>query len=246
MPIHDWSKVRPGVFHDFHQAWTIALRNALNKDVLPKGYFAMAEQFTDGLIPDVVTLERFPVPNGAPVTAGGGVAVAETPPKARFTYSVETELYATKANRILIRAPYGEVVAVIEIISPGNKSNRHELESFIEKTSALMDRGIHLLVVDLFPPSERDPKDIHGSIWEQYSNEPFEPPTDKPLTVAAYLAGPMKKAYVEPVAVRDELPSLPIFLSSERYVRAPLELTYQATWADCPEPIRAVVEGRGG
>ena len=28
MPIHDWSRVDAGIFHDFHQAWTIEIRNA--------------------------------------------------------------------------------------------------------------------------------------------------------------------------------------------------------------------------
>ena len=40
MPIHDWSKVRPGLFHDFHQAWTVSLSSTLNRSVLPPGYFA--------------------------------------------------------------------------------------------------------------------------------------------------------------------------------------------------------------
>jgi hypothetical protein len=38
MPIHDWSRVDPNLFHDFHQTWTIAIRNSLNSGLLPKGY----------------------------------------------------------------------------------------------------------------------------------------------------------------------------------------------------------------
>src|SRR5438552_2507254 len=44
MPIHNWSRVEGGLFHDFHQAWTIEIRNALNAGVLPPQYFALAEQ----------------------------------------------------------------------------------------------------------------------------------------------------------------------------------------------------------
>ena len=44
MPIHDWSRVDPGLFHDFHQAWVNELRNALNGGGLPPGFFALAEQ----------------------------------------------------------------------------------------------------------------------------------------------------------------------------------------------------------
>ena len=73
--------------------------------------------------------------------------------------------------------------------------------------------------------------------------EPFELPADKPLTVAAYSAAEPKTAYVEPVAVGDPLPGLPNFLTPATYVRAPLETTYQTTWAECPEVVREVVEG---
>ena len=47
MPIHDWTRVRANRFHDFHQGWTIAIRDALNAGILPAGYVAMAEQITD-------------------------------------------------------------------------------------------------------------------------------------------------------------------------------------------------------
>ena len=30
MPIHDWSRVDANLFHDFHQTWTINIRNALS------------------------------------------------------------------------------------------------------------------------------------------------------------------------------------------------------------------------
>ncbi len=28
MPIHDWTRVDAGLFHDFHQSWSIALRTS--------------------------------------------------------------------------------------------------------------------------------------------------------------------------------------------------------------------------
>lgn len=241
MPIHDWTKVRAGVFHHFHQAWTVQLTRALNKGILPTGYFAMAEQVMDGMIPDVIALERFPMPNGAPVERGG-LAVADAPPKTRFKSSVEADTYAEKANRIVIREPLGEVVAVIEIVSPGNKCDDLALESFVKKSGQLIRRGISLLIVDLFPPTRRDPQGIHWAIWEQFCREPFELPSDKPLTVVAYASGIERNAFIEAVAVGDELPSAPIFLSPDRYVPAPLESTYNETWADCPEPVRALMD----
>ncbi len=58
MPVHDWTRVSANLFHDFHQTWTIAIRNALNGGILPKGCSALVEQHAGGLVPDVIALQR--------------------------------------------------------------------------------------------------------------------------------------------------------------------------------------------
>lgn len=241
MPIHDWTRVPPGIFHDFHQVWTTEIRTALNAGGLPPGYFALVEQYTGGEYPDVIALE-WEAKRGKPRPVGTGLAVAEKPPQARFISESEVDTYVRKANRVVIKHPAGEVVAVIEIVSPGNKHSRMALLDFVRKSQELLRRGIHLLVIDLFPPSARDPQGIHPAIWEEFHDEPFALPADKPLTIAAYCAGLPRKAYVEPVAVGDELPpEMPIFLTAETYVPAPLETTYQTTWSKVPEPVRELI-----
>lgn len=30
MPIHDWTKVNAGIFHDFHHDWITMIKRALN------------------------------------------------------------------------------------------------------------------------------------------------------------------------------------------------------------------------
>ena len=107
------------------------------------------------------------------------------------------------------------MIAVIEIVSPGNKSSRHALRAFVEKMTDLLREGVHLLIIDLFPPGPRDPEGVHKVIWDELQEEPFELPPDKPLTLAAYSAGAVKTAYVEPVAVGDLLPEMPLFLEPE-------------------------------
>jgi hypothetical protein len=241
MPIHDWSRVDAGVFHDFHQAWTIEIRNALNAGVLPPDFFAMAEQVAGGPVPDVVTLQRRRTA-GESREPTGGVAVATTPPQARFVTSADLDPYVHKANRIAIKHGLGKVVAVIEVVSPGNKSSLHALRSFVEKAADLLRDGISLVVVDLFPPTRRDPQGNHKAIWDEIAEEPFELPPDKPLTAAAYAASPPITAYVEPMAVGDRLPSPPIFLEWGVYVSAPLEATYQATWSKLPDAVREHIE----
>ena len=51
-------------------------------------------------------------------------------------------------------------------------------------------QDIHLLVIDLFPPSKRDPQGIYKAIWDQFVEEDLELPADRRLTLAACDAGP--------------------------------------------------------
>ena len=93
MPIHDWTRLEAGDFHDFHQCWVIGIRNVLNSGLLPPGYMAMVEQVTGRPIPDVVTSSTRE-PNEEP----GGIAVATVPPTARVIANFENALYAKRAD----------------------------------------------------------------------------------------------------------------------------------------------------
>jgi len=243
MPIHDWTRVRANRFHDFHQSWTVAICGALNSVQLPQGYFAMLEQKEGKRESDAVQLDLAAQPSIQMALAG--VAVDEAPPQARIVTRSEAAGYARKANRITVRHPDGAVVAVLEIVSPGNKESRHALHSFACKAVEFLESGIHLLIVDLFPPTPRDPQGIHKVVWDYLREEPFELPSDKPLTVAAYAVGAETVAYVEPLAVGDVLPDMPIFLRADRYVPCPLESTYQTAWQQFPAPLKAPLESAG-
>ncbi|HMF12773.1 MAG TPA: DUF4058 family protein [Gemmataceae bacterium] len=243
MPVHDWTRVDAGLFHDFHQSWTVAIRNALNAGILPSEYFALVEQNIRGPIPDVLTLQLATPPEG-PGNGAVALAVATTPPRTRLVKRNEADIYAKKANRITVRHRHGDVVAVVEILSPGNKGSRAELRALVEKSAELLRQGIHLLVIDLFPPSRRDPQGVHKLIWDEFVEEDFELPPDKPLTLAAYDAGPPRVAYVEPIAEGDALPDMPLFLKPEVYVPAPLEATYQTTWSTFPVALKGLLEFR--
>ena len=222
MPVHDWTRVDAELFHAFHQRWISSLSDALNGGGLPSDYFALSEQNIRGPISDVLTLKLSP---GSGDDGAGGLAVATAPPRTRLIRRSEAGLYAGKADIITVRHRHGDVVAFIEIVSPGNKGSRADFRAFIEKSSALIRQNVHLLVIDLFPPTARDPLGIHKAIWDEIEEEDFELPPDKPLTLAAYDAGPPRVAYVESVAVGDTLPEMPLFLRPDVYVPTPLEAT---------------------
>jgi hypothetical protein len=209
---------------------------------LPADYFALPEQNIKGPIPDALAL-RLSASAGEIGEAEGGLAVAVAPPKTRLTRRVEADIYAEKANRVTVRHRHGDIVAVVEIVSPGNKGSKAGFKSFVDKSIELLRQKVNLIVIDLFPPGKRDPQGIHPAIWEEFQedDEVFELPNDKPLTLAAYDAGPPKAAYIEPVAVGDELTEMPLFLRPEIYIPTPLEATYQATWDVFPKALKGLL-----
>src|SRR5439155_4191896 len=101
-----------------------AITDALNAGVLPPEYMAMAEQVTGRPIPDVVALRT-----GGPKEDPGGVAVATAPPTASVIARFEKIVYAKRADRVVILPGRGKVVAIIEIVSPGNKDSRNSTSS---------------------------------------------------------------------------------------------------------------------
>src|SRR5947208_528767 len=57
MPVHDWTKVEAGVFHDFHHVWISSIRHALNSGALPPDYYATADQVAGPGNPAVLGLQ---------------------------------------------------------------------------------------------------------------------------------------------------------------------------------------------
>lgn len=135
------------------------------------------------------------------------------------------------------------IIALIEIVSSGNKVSQHAFRTFVQKASACLEQGIHLLVVDLFPRTPRDPDGIHTAIWQDLTGEEVAVPADKPLTLASYTGGPVNVAYVEPVAVGEVLIDMPLFLIPEDYVSVPLATGYVRAYEGVPQFYRSILEG---
>ena len=244
MPVHDWTRVSAGAFHDFHCTWIPLIKIRLNDGLLPSGYYAQVEQAAGEITTDVLTRQT-DERDTQHIEEPAGIAVSVAPPQVEITASLEAAHYASQRRRLVVRHSSDDrVVAVIEVISPGNKAGRREWRKFIDKATGLIQEGKHLLVVDLLPPSRRDPNGVHGAIWAELGDDSYTIPPAKPLTTAAYAADEIPRAYVQPLAAGDELTSMPLFLTSQTYVSAPLEETYMAAYRSVPQRWRAVLEAR--
>ena len=110
-------------------------------------------------------------------------------PKARLAGETDLEFYRRKQNVVAVRHVSDDrLVAIVEIVSPGNKSSQAVFRKFVDKAVELLSQDIHLLILDLIPPTRRDPerdpwRDLGGADRQEY-----KAPPGKPLTLAAYEA----------------------------------------------------------
>jgi len=238
MPMHDWTKVPDGTYHAHHFRWIGAIEAYLNNGHLPDDYYAEPEQRTHGYEPDMVALK---LGNGS--NSGNGTAVLPKP-KTRFHQATDQSVYRRKQNVVAVRHVSGNrLVAVVEIVSPGNKSSKNAFEKFQGKALEWLKLGIHMLIIDPFPPTKRDPKGIHHAIWEVIDGKSdIRAPKTKPLSLVSYECSEIIEAYVEPFAVGDKLKDMPLFLEPDFYVNVPLEQTYMSAFALMPKPSRVGLE----
>jgi hypothetical protein len=249
MPMHDWTRVSDGTFHDFHYSWMLEIQRALKRGLLPRGYYVMAEQFGADLgAPDVLALQTTGTPpesEGPPLS--GTATLTESPSVVHAQTTIERDAYARAQRTLVVRHTSGDrIVAMIEVLSPGNKSSRHAIRSLLDKAVAALDAGVHLLLVDVHPPGPRDPNGIRGILLDEIGTEETEEYAldgERPLTAAAYTGGAVVKAFVSHFAVGEAIPQMPLFLTGENYVYVPLDAAYMAAWEDVPPQYQEVLLG---
>lgn len=252
MPVHDWTRVDAGVFHAFHIGWMWELQEALNSGLLPPDYYSLVEQHASdenraaaSWIGDLLTLYGGEPHEGTPPPVPQGVALAVEPPKVSHRATLQPD-YRLLRRTLAIRHVTGHhLVAVVETVSTANIDRLQNVERLASKIVAFLDAGVHVLLIDLLPPSASAPRGIHGAlgIWSGGAKGENGRAPDDPLTLASYRAADPPEAFFEHLSVGRVLPDMPLFLDLEHYVNTPLEATYSAAFAAMPEVWRDVLAG---
>jgi Protein of unknown function (DUF4058) len=245
MPVHDWSRIFPAAFHEFHEMWINELQIALNQGLLPPDYEATSAQVAGPGDSDVLAFQNdsgnADSPAGEPIA--GAIAAEVTPPRVAVRETIELDMSIKQKRSIAVHHSHDDrIVALIEILLAGNKGSNREFHAFLTNAVESLERGCHLLLIDLQRPTSRDPEGIHAAIWDEFGGKAKSTAAGKPLTLVAYDAGPPKQAYVHRLSFGESLIGMPLFLAPGWYVNVPVEASYQAAWRGVPRRIRELLD----
>lgn len=206
---------------------------------LPRGYVAEPRAHLGQPVEvDVTTYERDDAPrlHGSPGETGGGVATAPwigTEP----VLAVETELadeyeYAVRVYDV---ERGRQLVAAVEIVSPGNKDRPEKRNAFVGKCAAMLQKGVAVSIVDLVTVRHFN---LYAELMAFIGHRDPTMSADPPAVYAASVrwAPWGDKNYLQawsyPLVVGRPLPTLPLWLTAERRVPLDLESSYEQTCHD--------------
>jgi hypothetical protein len=230
MPLHDWTRVDAGVFHAFHHLWIGELTRLLQR-TLPPGYYALPEQVLGAVGPDVLTLQH---PDRADPATAVATATA-TLSRTVLRQTIDPQQVRRPRRQVVVRHKSGHrIVAVVEIVSPGNKSGPGALEAFRDKVLLLLQQRIHVLLIDLFPVGPHDPEGVCGLVAEACASEALPLPTGYDRVLAGYRATAPAEVTLYPLRLGDDLPAMTLPLLGEESLAIALETSYAEALAILP------------
>ena len=87
---------------------------------------------------------------------GGGVILAA--PKIQITAETDLEFYRRKQNTVVVRHVSGDRSwRWWRLCRRATNPLQHAIRAFIQKAAEMIDKGVHLLILDLHPPGNRVP-----------------------------------------------------------------------------------------
>lgn len=212
----------------FHSMWTAVIAQQLNRQ-LPPQYRAVSQTKHGSQIEiDVAT---FALANGdsgqlseLPLPESAGNWTINWPDRDLF----EIRVFDTSANKRLVGA--------IELVSPANKDRFSTRTAFAGKCAGYLRNNVGLIVVDVVTHRHFD---LHRLTLELLE---FDTPPhpwnlgDPPIYAAAYRTFIVEQGQIEiwphALTLGEELPTIPLWLSSEYYILINLESSYQTTCSD--------------
>jgi hypothetical protein len=222
-PHHHWES--------FHSNWATRIADGIAA-LLPTDF--QVEEHTHGGVGFEIDVATFQSASSQdhPATAGPVLATLAAPTyappvpdhtiPAAFPDTFEVRVFNTTAGLTL--------VAVIELVSPGNKDRPAERLAFATKCASYLAQGVSLIVMDVVTNRHAN---LHNEIMRLMEIGPdLHFPTDVKLYVTAYRPARRDQdeeidVWMRPLALGAPLPTLPLRLTGDLFVPVDFESAYQ-------------------
>jgi hypothetical protein len=209
-------------WNSFHSAWASFIASALNDAVPTEFRVHESLKLGGGIEIDVATVQSNSETNGA-VSSRHSIWQPSTSVIVPATFPDQFE--------VLVFRNFGgrQLVAAIELISPGNKDRVETREAFAMKIASYLHEAVSVLIVDVV--TERR-SNLHDEIVRMMRMpQDVRLPPDPPLYAAAYRPvirenRPEIDIWVNAFNVGDPLPTMPLRLIADYFVPVELEATY--------------------
>jgi hypothetical protein len=210
-------------WNSFHSGWATRIADRLG-DVIPDEFRAHENLKLGGGIEIDVATVRHP-PGSTNGTASPKHSNWQPPP------AVTVDATFPDRFEVLVFRQFGgrQLVAAIELISPGNKDSDETRRAFAMKVASYLHEGVSVLIVDVVTERRAN---LHDEIVRmmQLPDELLMPP-EPPLFAASYRPvlrdnRPEIDIWVNGFSVGDPLPTMPLRLIADYFVPVELELTY--------------------
>jgi hypothetical protein len=222
-PHHHWES--------FHSNWATRIADGIAAVLPPEFQVEEHTHAGPGFEIDVATFEG-DASSGEHNTAGPTLATRAAPTyappapdctmPAAFPETFEVRVFNTTAGLTL--------VAVIELVSPGNKDRPAERRAFATKCASYLAQGVSLIVIDIVTSRHAN---LHNDVIHlMEAAVDLEFPPEVSLYAVAYR--PVRRGEQEEIdlwlrrlAVGATLPTLPLRLTGDLFIAVDFEAAYQ-------------------
>lgn len=194
----------PRVWEDFHTTFLVALR-ATVKPLLPPDFVARLDErlyvveWERRFRPDVTVIHT----PAAPTVARAATATrprSDTPPRVlRLHEETHREVFLEIRR---LREP-GDLIAVVELLSPANKANGRGREEYLRKQRDLLASPVHLIEIDLLRAGLHTLAPDREALEREYGRFDYLVSLHRAQTEPGY-----REFEVWPLTLRDRLPQI--------------------------------------
>jgi len=237
MPLRDhfhapWNEQNPR--EGFHSAWVNTMVRQLNGSVLPRHFRAIPQVHLGPFVEtDLATFEQDPLADASRQAeeAGNGEGTAAwAPPQAVQTLEVEFPAQDVFEVRVHDDRRGMHLVAVVELVSPGNKDRTEQRQAFVAKCAAYLQERVGVVVVDVVTTRHVN---LHRELLAMFSLPQGE--TDLADLYAVSYRNRKENGkwrldtWPVGLTVGGPLPTMPLWLASSFAVPLDLEKSYEET-----------------